>query len=86
MNLPKLVHTRSKSPDQVNIFMDPGTAFGTGKHQTTALCLNWLEKNVCKGNSVINLGCGSGILAIAAKKLGATKVVAIDNDLQAIPA
>ncbi len=73
-----------QTEDQVNILLDPGLAFGTGTHQTTALCLNWLEKNVHKDDSIIDLGCGSGILAIAATKLGVSNVIAIDNDPQAI--
>ncbi|WP_395947461.1 50S ribosomal protein L11 methyltransferase [Caedibacter taeniospiralis] len=73
-----------QTANQVNILLDPGLAFGTGTHQTTALCLNWLEQNIAKNNSIIDLGCGSGILAIAASKLGASNVIAIDNDPQAI--
>ncbi|MDA0910369.1 MAG: 50S ribosomal protein L11 methyltransferase [Proteobacteria bacterium] len=72
------------SDDQVNILLDPGLAFGTGTHQTTALCLQWLEQHVTAKDHVIDLGCGSGILAVAAKKLGAHDVIAIDNDPQAI--
>ncbi|WP_192484462.1 MULTISPECIES: 50S ribosomal protein L11 methyltransferase [Cysteiniphilum] len=72
------------SDDQVNILLDPGLAFGTGTHQTTALCLKWLEQHVTAKDHVIDLGCGSGILAVAAKKLGAHDVIAIDNDPQAI--
>ena len=70
--------------DQVNILLDPGLAFGTGTHQTTALCLSWLDQNIKGNENVIDFGCGSGILGIAAKKLGAAQVTAIDNDPQAI--
>lgn len=68
------------------VILDPGLAFGTGTHQTTALCLEWLENHVKPGSIVIDYGCGSGILAISALKLGAAKVYAIDNDPQAITA
>lgn len=68
----------------INIFLDPGLAFGTGTHETTALCLQWLAQNQINQLSVIDFGCGSGILAIAAAKLGAKKIIAIDIDPQAI--
>lgn len=71
-------------PDAVNILLDPGLAFGTGTHPTTTLCLEWLDHNIKGGETVIDFGCGSGILAIAAAKLGASKVWAIDNDPQAL--
>jgi ribosomal protein L11 methyltransferase len=71
-------------PDAVNILLDPGLAFGTGTHETTALCLTWLDENIKGKESVIDYGCGSGILAIAAKKLGADTVYGIDIDPQAI--
>jgi ribosomal protein L11 methyltransferase len=71
-------------PDAVNLRLDPGLAFGTGSHPTTMLCLNWLEKQSLKGKTVIDFGCGSGILGIAALLLGADKVWAIDNDPQAL--
>lgn len=74
------------NPDAVNIFMDPGLAFGTGTHATTALCLEWLDAHPPAGQVVIDYGCGSGILAIAAAKLGATRVVAVDHDVQALHA
>ncbi|WP_300176207.1 50S ribosomal protein L11 methyltransferase [uncultured Aliivibrio sp.] len=73
-------------PDAINVMLDPGLAFGTGTHATTALCLEWLESIDLKGKTVIDFGCGSGILAIAAIKLGAAKVVGIDIDPQAITA
>ena len=68
----------------INLHLDPGLAFGTGSHPTTMLCLNWLEKQSLSGKVVIDYGCGSGILGIAALLLGASKVVAIDNDPQAL--
>lgn len=64
--------------------MHPGLAFGTGTHQTTALCLEWLDELELYGKTVIDYGCGSGILAIAALKLGASAAIAIDCDQQAI--
>lgn len=73
-------------PDAINVMLDPGLAFGTGTHATTALCLEWLESIDLAGKTVIDFGCGSGILAIAAIKLGAAKVVGIDIDPQAITA
>ncbi|MEM7563894.1 MAG: 50S ribosomal protein L11 methyltransferase [Pseudomonadota bacterium] len=69
-----------------NIRLDPGVAFGTGGHATTALCLGWLAENPPHGLEVIDYGCGSGILAIAACKLGATQVIATDIDPQALTA
>lgn len=68
----------------VIVRLDPGLAFGTGTHPTTALCLEWLEKADVTGKTVIDYGCGSGILAIAALKLGATRVIGVDNDPQAL--
>lgn len=73
-------------PEAVNILLDPGLAFGTGTHATTALCLNWLDTADLKGKYVIDYGCGSGILAIAAALLGAEKVIAVDTDPQALEA
>jgi len=66
--------------------LDPGLAFGTGTHPTTALCLEWLDGAELAGNMVVDYGCGSGVLAIAALKLGAERVVGIDNDAQALTA
>ncbi len=73
-------------PSAVNVMLDPGLAFGTGTHPTTSLCLKWLNSINLKGKTVIDYGCGSGILAIAALKLGAEKVYAVDIDPQAIDA
>lgn len=73
-------------PDAINIMLDPGLAFGSGSHATTSLCLQWLEKNIRSDSTVIDYGCGSGILAIAAALLGAPRVIAVDNDPQAITA
>ncbi|MFA0088534.1 ribosomal protein L11 methyltransferase [Vibrio sp. 10N.286.49.C2] len=73
-------------PDAINVMLDPGLAFGTGTHPTTALCLEWLESLDLAGKTVIDFGCGSGILAIAAIKLGAEKVIGIDIDPQALVA
>jgi ribosomal protein L11 methyltransferase len=70
--------------DAINIVLDPGLAFGTGSHPTTHLCLAWLAQTVSTQNTVLDYGCGSGILAIAAKKLGAANVVGTDIDAQAI--
>ncbi len=71
-------------PDSINILLDPGLAFGTGTHPTTAMCLEYLDATPPKQQSVIDYGCGSGILAIAAARLGASDVLAIDNDPQAL--
>lgn len=73
--------------DAINIVLDPGLAFGTGSHPTTHLCLSWLAglpKNQLQQANVLDYGCGSGILAIAAKKLGAGKVIGVDIDTQAV--
>ncbi|HEV2332637.1 MAG TPA: 50S ribosomal protein L11 methyltransferase [Gammaproteobacteria bacterium] len=71
-------------PSAVNLLLDPGLAFGTGTHATTALCLEWLDGAALTGLDVIDYGCGSGILAIAAARLGAKHVRAVDNDPQAV--
>jgi ribosomal protein L11 methyltransferase len=77
-------------PEQANIKnaaiirLDPGLAFGSGTHPTTALCLEWLDAANLHGKQVLDFGCGSGILAIAALKLGASHAVGVDNDPQAI--
>jgi ribosomal protein L11 methyltransferase len=81
-----IVPTWHEPPDRaaINILLDPGLAFGTGSHATTRLCLEWLADHLHEGESVIDYGCGSGILAIAAVKLGAGPVVGIDIDPQAL--
>lgn len=76
----------AEDPQAVNIRLDPGLAFGTGTHPTTALCLRWLDGADLNGKRVIDFGCGSGILAIAAAKLGASEVVGTDIDPQALQA
>ncbi len=73
-------------PHAITVQLDPGLAFGTGTHPTTALCLKWLDQADIAGKSVIDFGCGSGILSIAALMLGAKEVVAIDHDPQALEA
>ncbi|MGH8399376.1 MAG: 50S ribosomal protein L11 methyltransferase, partial [Gammaproteobacteria bacterium] len=73
-------------PKAVNVLLDPGLAFGTGTHATTALCLEWLDGAELMGKTVIDYGCGSGILAIAAARLGAKSVRAVDLDPQALVA
>jgi ribosomal protein L11 methyltransferase len=73
-------------PSAINIQLDPGLAFGTGSHPTTRLCLEWMAHQDIKHQSVIDYGCGSGILAIAACKLGASSVFAVDIDPQALSA
>jgi ribosomal protein L11 methyltransferase len=73
-------------PDAVNLMLDPGLAFGTGTHPTTALCLEWLDAQTLEGLNVTDYGCGSGILGIAALLLGAKHVLAVDIDPQAIQA
>ncbi len=76
----------SPDPNAVNIKLDPGLAFGTGTHPTTALCLQWLDNAELTGKTVIDYGCGSGILTLAALLLGAEKVYAVDIDPQALDA
>ena len=73
-------------PDAVNVMLDPGLAFGTGTHATTALCLRWLDSLSLTGANVLDFGCGSGILGIAALKLGAADMLGIDIDPQALQA
>jgi ribosomal protein L11 methyltransferase len=70
----------------VVVRLDPGLAFGTGTHPTTALCLEWLDAADLTGKTVIDYGCGSGVLALAAVRLGAARVIAVDNDDQALAA
>ncbi len=78
--------TWHQAPDSeaVNLQLDPGLAFGTGSHPTTHLCLQWLDENLKNGESLLDYGCGSGILAIAAMKLGAGSADGVDIDPQAI--
>ncbi len=71
---------RAPNPNAINLVIDPGRAFGTGSHPTTLLCLRWLEREIRGGEIVLDYGCGSGILAIAAAKLGARTVIATDID------
>ncbi|ASQ46966.1 50S ribosomal protein L11 methyltransferase [Legionella clemsonensis] len=73
-------------PRAINLILDPGLAFGTGTHPTTALCLTWLDQAPLQGKTIIDYGCGSGILALAALKLGAAKAYAVDIDEQALQA
>lgn len=81
-----IVPTWHQAPDPaaLNIRLDPGLAFGTGSHPTTRLCLRWLDEHIEGGEFVLDYGCGSGILAIAASKLGAEKVLGVDIDPQAV--
>ncbi len=78
-------HT-APDPAAISLVLDPGMAFGTGSHPTTRLCLEWLEKNLSAGASLLDYGCGSGILAIAAARLGAARVAGVDIDPQAVSA
>jgi ribosomal protein L11 methyltransferase len=71
-------------PTATNIMLDPGLAFGSGSHATTALCLQWLATQDLQGKDIVDYGCGSGILAIAAALLGAQSVEGVDNDPQAV--
>ncbi len=73
-------------PEAVNLLLDPGLAFGTGTHPTTALCLEWLDGQALEGCDLLDFGCGSGILAIAALLLGARQAVGTDIDVQALEA
>ncbi len=78
--------THPPNPNAINILLDPGLAFGTGTHPTTAMCLRALDGDLPPGQRVVDYGCGSGILGIAAARLGATAVLGVDNDPQAITA
>ncbi len=77
---------RPQDGNGIYIDLDPGLAFGTGTHPTTALCLGWLDTQQLMGARIVDYGCGSGILSIAALKLGAREVIAIDHDPQALDA
>lgn len=83
-----IVPTWHAAPDAtaINLKLDPGLAFGTGSHPTTRLCLRWLDANLGGGEALLDYGCGSGILAIAAAKLGAGEVTGVDIDPQAVTA
>jgi ribosomal protein L11 methyltransferase len=83
---PSNIEPPTDDPDAVIVRLDPGLAFGTGTHPTTALCLQWLDAADLAGKIVIDYGCGSGVLAIAALKLGAARVIGVDNDPQALAA
>ena len=74
------------NPTATNVMFDPGLAFGTGSHPTTALCLEWLDEHIAGNETIVDYGCGSGILAIAALKLGAVHAIAVDYDTQALDA
>ena len=73
-----------KNENGTSIIIDPGSGFGTGSHPTTQLCLKWIEKNNDPNSSLIDYGCGSGILSIAADKFGYNRVVGVDNDHEAL--
>ena len=83
---PSTVTPDADDAGKVIVHLDPGLAFGTGTHPTTALCLEWLDANEVTGRTVIDFGCGSGVLAVAALKLGAARALGVDNDPQAIEA
>jgi ribosomal protein L11 methyltransferase len=77
---------RTAAANAIIVELDPGLAFGTGHHATTALCLEWLDATQLTGATLLDFGCGSGILAIAALKLGARRAIAVDHDPQALEA
>ncbi len=79
-------HQSPPDPEAINLWLDPGLAFGSGTHPTTALCLHWLDQAALAAKTVLDYGCGSGILAIAAAKLGASQLWAVDIDPQALQA
>jgi ribosomal protein L11 methyltransferase len=79
-------HLSPPAPDAVNLMLDPGLAFGTGTHPTTALCLQWLDAASLENKNILDFGCGSGVLAIAALLLGAAHCDATDIDPQALQA
>jgi ribosomal protein L11 methyltransferase len=79
-------HAHVHTKDAVVVRLDPGLAFGTGTHATTAMCLSWLDENAAEGQLAIDYGCGSGVLAVAAVKLGARASYAFDIDPQALTA
>ena len=73
-----------KNKDNISIIIEPGSGFGTGSHPTTQLCLKWINKNIESNSTMLDYGCGSGILSISANKLGYLDVTGIDNDKQAL--
>lgn len=79
-------HQQPADTDIINLQLDPGLAFGTGSHPTTHLCLQWLDKNIRGGETLLDYGCGSGILTIAALKLGCGRACGVDIDSQALRA
>jgi len=78
------LHLEPPEPDAINLRLDPGLAFGTGTHPTTSLCLRWLDQNIRTQNNILDFGCGSGILAIAACMLGVKHADGVDIDPQAL--
>lgn len=78
------LHIEPPEPEAINLRLDPGLAFGTGTHPTTSLCLRWLDQHIKNQNSVLDYGCGSGILAIAACMLGVNHADGVDIDPQAL--
>lgn len=83
---PSNIEPPQDDADAVIVRLDPGLAFGTGTHPTTALCLEWLDATDLADKTVLDYGCGSGVLGVAALKLGAARVIGIDNDAQALAA
>lgn len=79
-------HIKTPQPQTMSILLEPGLAFGSGSHPTTAMCLDWLSTQSLTNKNILDLGCGSGILGITAMKLGAKKLIAVDNDPQALQA
>ena len=77
-------HEEVTEPDAAVVRMDPGLAFGTGTHATTALCLEWLDAHPPQGDTIVDFGCGSGVLALAALRLGARRATCFDIDSQAL--
>jgi ribosomal protein L11 methyltransferase len=75
---------RPPDPTAINLVIDPGRAFGSGSHPTTRLCLEWLAASLRGGETVLDYGCGSGVLAIGAARLGASRVVGVDIDREAV--
>jgi len=84
--VPSWVQAPHLQTGQASLTLDPGLAFGTGAHPTTAMCLDWLAGQDIDDRDFVDYGCGSGILAVAAARLGARRVWAVDNDLQALAA